>query len=621
MAHMIPPVPKEFDSKSEEGLVFLALKKLPDDYYVFHSVKTTVVENDVLYEREIDFVVANAKKGILCIEAKNGSNLSYDGRFWRYSNGEIMRHEGPYSQISSAKRAIISKIKYHPNEEVRNLFAKCKVMHAVFFFKVPETQFMEMARQGLPEDAEPRITLFAEDMINPTRKIADIFSLKLPAQSRYSAEETKLSDDEFKLLLDTVLCPAFNLIPTPTAKNILMVDQMNQLLKEQYRLLDFLEEQPSAVINGAAGTGKTMIAVEKARRNSVNGEKVLFLCYNRLLCEHLNAVHKHNEKKPYRAQFQNVDFMTISRLAKEVTGNYSDYEGLMAWLENCYVDFELFGYKHVIVDEGQDFGLIDLQVGTSKEDARKNCSIINTLQEVVTEGGGTFYLFYDKFQMIQGGANAEYELLDCIQECDCRLTLHCNCRNTKEIAKTSVTPLKEKKRKAINPITACTWFTPTKPVMHLVEDDDVAIETLHKILRKYEEEDIKDIVILTPGTIDYCCLADELEQDAYSNSGYCTYSYDGRKYKVTTCIKYKGLEADAIIMLDLNKQSFTGKKGLEFYVGSSRAKIRLDLICDIVPEAYGEVIHELDSNAPLKGDAERMRKILGNILSVDVEVE
>ena len=68
MAHMIPPVPKEYDAKSEEGIVFNALRDLPDDYYVFHSFSPTVVSEGIIYEREIDFVVANQKKGILCID-------------------------------------------------------------------------------------------------------------------------------------------------------------------------------------------------------------------------------------------------------------------------------------------------------------------------------------------------------------------------------------------------------------------------------------------------------------------------------------------------------------------------------------------------------------------------
>ena len=41
MAHMIPAEPKEFDARSHEGIVFEALKKLPDSYYVFHSVGAT----------------------------------------------------------------------------------------------------------------------------------------------------------------------------------------------------------------------------------------------------------------------------------------------------------------------------------------------------------------------------------------------------------------------------------------------------------------------------------------------------------------------------------------------------------------------------------------------------
>lgn len=621
MAHMIPPVPKEYDEKSDEGAVFKVLKKLPDDYYVFHSVKATVVENGVIYERELDFVVANAKKGILCIEAKNGSNVSYNGRNWVYSHGNIMSHDGPYNQVATAKRVIISKIRNHPNEKVRNLYGKCKVLHAVFFFRVPEAKFMEMAINGLPEEADPKITLFAEDMINPTKKIAEIFSLKTPYLIKNTVEETKLSEEEFQLLLDTVLCPTFNLVPSPKARDIAMVEQMNQLLREQYRLLDFLEEQSSAVINGAAGTGKTMIAVEKARRNSINGDKVLFLCYNRLLCDYLINTHKRNESKTYRTQFKNVDFMTISKLAKEKTGNYTDFDGLLEWISDCYGDFEKFEYKHVIIDEGQDFGLIDTQLGTNRETAKKNCSIIDTMQEVVLAGGGTFYLFYDKYQMIQGGSSTEYELLDCIQDCDCRLTLHCNCRNTKDIAKTSVTPLKDKKNKAIIPTTASSWFATVKPTMHIIQDDIMAVETVNSILEKYQKEEIDDVVLLTPGLIDFCCLADKIDKVKSAENGYYTYSFKGKIYKVTTCIKFKGLEADAVIMLDLTKDSFTGKKGLEFYVGTSRAKIRLDLVCKLAASEYSDVVRELDSNAPQRNNVDFMRNILAATLSVNIEFE
>lgn len=618
-AHMIPPIPKAFDSKSEEGIVFNALRKLPSDYYVFHSVAFSVVDNGTLYEREVDFVVANRKKGILCIEAKNGPGISYDGRCWRYSSGMPMEHDGPYHQVATAKRGIMSKIRCHANPAVQAIYDRCKILHAVFFFKMSEIDFKELVYNGLPEEADPRITLLAEDLINPTKKIADIFSVKLPWE-KY-VEDTKLSDEEFQLLLESVLCPVFNLIPSPMAKNVAMLEQMNQLLYEQYKLLDFLDDQDTAVINGAAGTGKTMLAVEKARRHSLDGDRVLFLCYNRMLCDRLISTHKHNEKKTYRTQFKNVEFKTISQFVREVTGNYKDLEGFLEWLMDCAGDIERFGYKHVIVDEGQDFGLIDHALGISDETAKNNCSIIDMIQEIVLDAEGTFYLFYDKYQMIQGGSGMEYCLPDCIENSDCRLSLHHNCRNTKEIARTSVTPLRDHKNRAIKPVTACSWYEPSRPKMHIIRAEEDAENVLKGILNSYKAEGISDVVILTPERIDYSCIADSLVTIEEYGTTYYYYEYDGRKYMLTTCIRFKGLEADAVVMLDLNRQSFSGKKGLEFYVGSSRAKLRLDLICEMSPADYYQVVHELDSNAPYKDDPDRMKKILGNTFAVDVIVE
>ena len=398
-AHMIPPVPKDYDRKSQEDIVFNALKKLPEDYYVFHSVVVNDVVDHELIEREIDFVVVNQKKGILCIEAKNGRGIHYSDRTWYYTSGKVMKHGGPYNQAAGAKRALRTRMLNHPDQEIRRLSYRCKMLHAAWFFGMTKEDFEILNEEGLPEDAVMELTLFSDDLHDPSSTINRIFSISVP-NGAGECVETDMNSEEFQALLESVFCPAFNLIPSPAAKGAMIEEQMNQLLYDQYRLLDFLEDQNTAVINGAAGTGKTMIAVEKARRNSIEEERVLFLCYNRLLCNHLNEMHKNADSKSYRRQFKNVDFMTISQLAREKTGNYKDYDGLMDWLLTCMDDPEQFEYKHVIIDEGQDFGIIDTEVST--EDAERNCSIIDALQEVVLESNGTFFLFYDKYQMVQG---------------------------------------------------------------------------------------------------------------------------------------------------------------------------------------------------------------------------
>ena len=616
-AHMIPPVPKDFDEKSDEGIVFKALEKLPEDYYVFHSVVINEVNNNNLVEREIDFVVVNQKKGILCIEAKNGKDIRYYDRGWHYTSGNLMKHGGPYNQAATAKRTLRMKMKDHPNKAVRDIVYRCKMLHAAWFFGMPKEIFKSRNQQGLPEDAIPELTLFAEDIVNPTETINRMFSVNILIDEE-SSIQTNINDDEFQMFLETVLCPEFNLVPTPNAKSILIEEQMNQLLYEQYKLLDYLEDQNMAVINGAAGTGKTMLAVEKARRNSIEEEPVLFLCYNRLLCDRLNTTYKNSDSKACRRQFKNVDFMTVSLLAKEKTGNFKDYDGLLEWLYECADDPEKFGYKHVIVDEGQDFGLIEAALGS--EEGKKNCSIIDTLQEIVLDFGGTFYLFYDKYQMIQGGESKQYELPDSILNSDCKLTLHYNCRNTKEIAQTSVTPLKDHKNRAIKPKTACSWYEPVKPVLHLVGSEKKEIKALNDILDKYIEEDEKDVVILTQGRIEYCCIADKLEQGTGGNTGYYVYLHNGIAYRVTTCIRFKGLEANAVVIIGLNKNSFTGFKGFEFYVGTSRAKHYLDFIAQVSQTEYGDVVKALDPNAPIKNDIEKMKKVLSGVFSSDIEI-
>lgn len=611
-AHMIPAQPKDFDERSHEGDVFNALKKLPDDYYVFHSFSTVGVDGkNVFYERELDFVVASPKKGILVIEVKAGDNIHFEDRTWKYSSGRPMSHGGPYKQAATAKRALSNKFINHSNPEVRDLYEKTKFLHAVFFPEMTKDKVL-----ALPGDADERITLCADDLINPTKKIAEIFSVSVPGL-KVDTTITHLSEEEFNLILDEVMCPHFNLIPTPKAKTIAIEERMNQLLREQYMILDFLDEQQSAVINGAAGTGKTMLAVEKARRHSINGESVLFLCYNKLLCNKLVHDHKNNESKAYRKQFANVDFMTISKLAKQITGDFKNFDGLYTWLLECIDKKHELAYQHIIIDEGQDFGLIDSDINEEHGNGSENISIIDALQEAALANNGTFYLFYDKYQMIQGREVADYELPFCIENSDCRLTLHKNCRNTKEIARTSVTPLRDKKNKVVKANVSCYWDTPVLPSIHVIDDPTETMDSLDRVLDKYIKDGVEDIVILTSEKLEFSSMANKLSGGSDPEDGYKYYEYLGRSIRTTTCKKFKGLEAEAIVMVDLDKKSFSGKKGLEFYVGSSRAKHYLDLICNMIGDDYYEIAHALDENAPKRDDVSRMKSILSDIFAAE----
>lgn len=99
---MIPDMPKEFDPKSHEGIMFEELNELSDDYYVFHSFSIVTLKGNFIAESETDFVIFHPKKGIICLEAKAGQ-VKYENGYWQYGSGKRMKHDGPYIQAKRNK--------------------------------------------------------------------------------------------------------------------------------------------------------------------------------------------------------------------------------------------------------------------------------------------------------------------------------------------------------------------------------------------------------------------------------------------------------------------------------------------------------------------------------------
>lgn len=521
MAIMLPEMPKSFKAESLENVMFESLSRLSDDYYVLHSLSISTVTNNVFYESETDFVVFNPAKGILCIEAKAG-NVKYKDGKWRYGSGKPMSHDGPYLQAAGNKWKLK---KYIEKSMLKSLLPRCKMHSAVWFPSITKEQLNSI---NFPTEVEKSITLIKDDLEDPTLTIEKIFEIDIPNHVNSS-----LTEEEGRRLINSVFCPAFNLFPTAKTKNELKEFIFNRLLKEQVNILNYLVDQKTALINGAAGTGKTMIAIEKAKRNAESGDKVLFLCYNNMLKEFLSKNYQHD----------NVSYYTIDGLAcKVLKSSLADYEKFEEILFGHLVRKD-FPYDHIIIDEGQDFGKESIEEST----------IIETLKAIIDENDrGSFYIFYDKLQMVQSA-----KLPDYIVEADCKLTLYKNCRNTTKIAETSMSPLEKKKA-----IMADFSISGDNPEIHFVDDKTDLISYINNLKNRYFTD---NITVLT-------CLTEDKSRVNTNQEGKIKINF-----KFTTCRKFKGLEADTIIMVDIDKSTFI-EDSLLFYVGSSRAKSNLCII-------------------------------------------
>lgn len=539
MAIMIPNKPHTFAPASLEGVMFTALEKLPDEYYVFHSLKISTVVDNTFHESETDFVIFNKRLGILCLEAKAGQ-VHYENGYWLYGNGEPMHNGGPFNQAASNKWKLI---KYFETHCFSSILERCKFLHAVWFPSISETDVRGMI---LPTESDKGLIMTKEALIDPQPYLEKIFSMELP-----SKKETNLNESEVNRILRQILCPQFNVFPSVTFEAELKKMVFHRLLEEQSGILNFLSEQRTAVINGAAGTGKTMIAVEKAQRHAMEGEKVLFLCYNVQLKNYLSENYSH----------ENIDYYTISGLACKLCNTTAPhYAKMKSVLEDMYL-FNNFPYMHVVIDEGQDFGM----------DSIEETGIIETIKSIITDikpDNASFYIFYDKYQLVQSQRIPQY-----ISDADCKLTLYRNCRNTENIAITSLAPITERKPQLMD---GSVKGVPAK--LHFCESDEKIRERLDFVIDTLKGQGIKDIVILTCETENTSILNNVIVNGLYRN-----------KYRFSTCRKFKGLEADAVILIDVTAETFY-ENMLIYYVGTSRARLWLDIITTMDNEACADVL-------------------------------
>ena len=582
MAIMIPEEPRDFEPASGEGRLFEALKNLPDDYWVVHSFRLTSVEKNEMRDREIDFVIFHREKGLLCVEAKAGDVIYKNGKY-HYSDMTPMKFDSPYKQADHAKH----DLRANAEKRLGQLASRCKFLSAVWFHSVKK---MELNNLKSP-DSDRELTLTFEDLADTATLQNDLERIfKINSVNGWTLPDNRLSENDARLILDTIICPEFRLAAKTTSADLKVI-RWNRLLEEQSKILDFIEGEHSVAIAGAAGTGKTFLALEFARRKANAGEKVLLLCFNTLLCSKLNEENKGDSSR--------IEIRTIDDYVSRITGiKFNSAAWEMRYekaMEIVSDNFETeFPFTCLVIDECQDFGLsrkttagktgekTGNNAGGRDESKEKEKFIeeIKSWGEITHGDRFSFIVFYDKMQMVQARSIPGF-----IEKCDTRLTLHKNCRNTKSIGRTACSvlgadePLFRTNVPEGNPVLLC-----------YSESDSLSVKNvLDRILDGIGDRKHKDIVLLTFKKIEdsaiyrYC---EEAQEDCYKH-----YRYQGIRF--TTCRKFKGCEADTVILLDADRETFLRHHARLFYVGVSRARQDAYVVASLSDEDCDVICREI----------------------------
>ena len=277
MAVMIPNFWDDDDPDSERTIFnFLQEDANADGWVILHSIRPNA--SGRRRRREIDFLVLIPDRGVLCLEVKGGGFEVEDG-IWRRPNSPEERTESPINQAESAMYQLKNELdNVFGNEwQDRELPLGCVVIFT-------DTNWPQGIRDpdrpviGLPQLLkEDRVTL-AEQLGSIMQGIREEIpqARRLPFDTHTCREVAQYFAPDVQLLE----------IPRPAPYGRIE-NRIVRLTEEQHHTLILADAEDRCLFTGGAGTGKTMLAMELARRQTKSGERVALVCYNRILGDFL----------------------------------------------------------------------------------------------------------------------------------------------------------------------------------------------------------------------------------------------------------------------------------------------------------------------------------------------
>lgn len=216
-------------------------------------------------EVEIDLLVLMPDKGAAVIEVKGGQITYSDGQAWQV-RGDGRHPIDPAEQAAKEVRALQRFLERQPDWSRGYL-------RAAWLVAFPNTHVTGDLGPRLRRD----IVIGADDLDDPAGKVFD--RLQDPSLERWTARDGWVQT-AWNHLLGTY--DANVEIQGRTAERLKHADQ---LTAEQSALLSVIRHVPRFEVTGPAGSGKTWMATEQARRWAAAGERVAYLSYTRGVVE------------------------------------------------------------------------------------------------------------------------------------------------------------------------------------------------------------------------------------------------------------------------------------------------------------------------------------------------
>lgn len=553
MAIMIPSVISPEVKSNAERKIFEWFQNAPgtDKWIVLHSLGIAT-HNKVIYG-ETDFLVLAPKLGIFAIEVKGGRVRRENG-IWYFTNryGKTnSKVRGPFDQARDGIFSIVDAMKKRIDIEHRH------IENVLFGYGVmfPDIEFTST---GIEE--EQWQVFDSRDGANVKQFIKRLSDgAKAKWESHYGpVNDSKLPDSSDVRYIASLLRGDFDCTVPMSAQLRNASDALIALTKEQYRCLDQLDDNPRCLIQGPAGTGKTLLAIEEVKKSVARGEKVALFCFNANLADWLSSYFE-NMPEAVRPKYIGTFHKYMTQVAREagLLPIYpQDSDKIQQYYQSDLPEAAAIAlldggelYDKIVVDEAQDL------IRDSYLEVLSTC-----LEKGLSRGRWTMFGDFSMQAIYadgMSGAGMIEKLED--QTAFIRFKLTINCRNTKPICKEieTVTGFKAPHNLWTKvdgpPVQYITWST--------MENQ---CKKLQALLKQLADAHIspEQITILSPKRRDDSVVSmldgypiKDFKVPIGVNTTFCTIQ------------AYKGLENTVIILTDI--ENFSSDKLM--YVGLSRA--------------------------------------------------
>lgn len=563
MARMIPSFVDEYTPPGERD-VFNMLAAGPADWVALHSLDLAPWNRDL--RTEVDFVLIIPDTGILCIEVKSHLNITFDGERWHPP--KITR--SPFKQAADGRFTF-----YRRMRELAPRFAGVPVVHCCIF---PRARFD--VTPNLSVQPWELMDMRAFRIFNESTAFCDDLRARLnrsiEADANLRPLTTALSAVDLAALVEACV-PVQKRRPDAREEVRRREEQATAVLREQQKpVLRLSELNDRLVVSGGAGTGKTLIAMEIARRAAEKGRRVALLCYNQLVGEWMRHRIAQTGLIP-----PNLIIGRAIRIMAEMTGvaipespspSFWDTD-LPEQLEDRLTDPDLkatSAFDYLVLDEAQDFM------------ARPR--LWACLSQFLRDGvaGGSFALLGDfDHQVLQDHEPMRRTLAEVYAAArPVRWHLAENCRNYRIVGETAL---------RLGGVPATVYSGYLRPGgglqnydIYFYETDECQLAQLAQWLRDLKAQGYKpsDITLLSFRS-DESSAASRLKHAGYKLRP-AWQSGDGASY--ASVHAFKGMENKIIILTDVMLTDHDFRRDL-FYTGMTRATESVRVLCNKNSEA------------------------------------